>query len=314
MELRNINTFLHVAELHSFSRAARELGYSQSAVSSQIALLEEELGVPLFDRVAKSVRLTDAGQTFLQYARTLLTTAQQAKAALQPTPEAHGTLRVAIADSLCSALMPPLLEQFHALCPRVEVSFITSNTQTMQDLLSSNRADLAYTFDLPLTNPSNRVFLDEPESCCFLAPAGHPLAGRHDLVLADLAGQEFLLTERGMSYREALEQLLAARQLALRPYLELGDAALLCRMVEQGLGLSFLPRYMVETCLTGRAVPLEVADCRIEMRRQLFCHKDKWITPQMEIFISLCSRQTAAGNSPIPAPSPLALSPFSPRA
>ena len=139
MELRNINTFLHVAELHSFSRAARELDYSQSAVSSQIAQLEEELAVPLFDRVGKTVRLTDAGQTFLHYARTLLTTAQQAKAALQPAPEASGTLRVAIADSLCSALMPPLLARFHALCPRVEVSLRTATTQEMQDLLSANR-------------------------------------------------------------------------------------------------------------------------------------------------------------------------------
>ena len=279
MELRNINTFLHVAELHSFSQAARELDYSQSAVSSQIAQLEEELTVPLFDRVGKTVRLTDAGQTFLHYARTLLTTAQQAKAALQPAPEASGTLRVAIADSLCSALMPPLLARFHALCPRVEVSLRTATTQEMQDLLSANQADLAYTFDQPVTHPSFVRLLDEPEPCCFLAPAGHPLA--------DLAGQEFLLTERGMSYREALEHLLAARRLSLRPYLELGDAALICRLVEQGLGLTFLPRYMVEASLTGQAVPLDVADCRIEMRRQLFCHKDKWITPQMEAFIHL---------------------------
>ena len=70
MELRTVNTFLHIAELHSFSRTARQLGYSQSAVSSQIAQLEAELGTPLFDRVGKTVRLTDAGQTFLRYART----------------------------------------------------------------------------------------------------------------------------------------------------------------------------------------------------------------------------------------------------
>ena len=288
MELRNINTFLHVAEMHIFSRAARELDYSQSAVSSQIAQLEEELGVPLFDRVGKTVRLTDAGQTFLHYARTLLTTAQQAKAALQPAPEARGTLRVAIADSLCSALMPGVLARFHALCPRVEVSFRSGSTQEMQDMLAANRADLAYTFDQPVTSPAFVRLLDEPEPCCFLAPAGHPLAGRQGLTLADLAGQEFLLTERGMSYREALEQLLAARQLTLRPYLELGDAALLCRLVEDGMGLTFLPQYIMDACLTGRAVPLEVADCRIEMRRQLFCHKEKWITPQMRVFIRLC--------------------------
>ena len=81
MELRTVNTFLHIAELHSFSRAARELGYSQSAVSSQIAQLEAELETPLFDRVGKTVRLTDAGQTFLSYARTLLTSRAPASAA-----------------------------------------------------------------------------------------------------------------------------------------------------------------------------------------------------------------------------------------
>ena len=68
MELRTIQTFLHVAELHSFSQAARELGYSQSAVSSQIAQLENELGTPLLDRVGKTVRLTQAGETFMGYA------------------------------------------------------------------------------------------------------------------------------------------------------------------------------------------------------------------------------------------------------
>ena len=88
MELRTINTFLHIAELHSFSRAARELGYSQSAVSAQVAQLEAELETPLFDRVGKTVRLTDAGQTFLTYARSLLATAEQAKAALQPARQA----------------------------------------------------------------------------------------------------------------------------------------------------------------------------------------------------------------------------------
>ena len=111
MELRNINTFLHIAELHSFSSAARELGYSQSAVSAQISQLETELGTPLFDRVGKTVRLTDAGQTFQSYARTLLITAQQAKAALVPARAVSGTLRVALASarrwSWCSAPPPP---------------------------------------------------------------------------------------------------------------------------------------------------------------------------------------------------------------
>ena len=143
MELRTINTFLHIAELHSFSRAARELGYSQSAVSAQVAQLEAELETPLFDRVGKTVRLTDAGQTFLTYARSLLATAEQAKAALQPARQVSGTLRVALADSVCSTFLPDLLQRYHALCPQVELVLRTATDDEMLQMLGSNQIDMA---------------------------------------------------------------------------------------------------------------------------------------------------------------------------
>ena len=280
MELRTINTFLHIAELHSFSRAARELGYSQSAVSAQVAQLEAELETPLFDRVGKTVRLTDAGQTFLTYARSLLATAEQAKAALQPARQVSGTLRVALADSVCSTFLPDLLQRYHALCPQVELVLRTATDDEMLQMLGSNQIDLAYTLDKPLLQPSFVLAVDEPESICVVAPAGHPLAG-----------QEFLLTERGMSYRDALDQCMAAQGLAIKPFLELGSASLLCQMVEHGMGLSFLPEYIVQNALAaGTLARLNVPACRVEMRRQLFYHKDKWLTPQMKAFITLVQK------------------------
>ena len=172
MELRNINTFLHIAELHSFSRTARHLGYSQSAVSSQIAQLEAELGAPLFDRVGKTVRLTDAGQTFLGYARTLLATAQQAQAALQPAKQISGSLRIALADSVCSTFLPGLLKRYHALCPQVELVLCTTTADGMLQMLGTNQVDLAYTLDQPLLQPNLVLAADVPEPVCFIAPSG----------------------------------------------------------------------------------------------------------------------------------------------
>ena len=294
MELRIINTFLHIAELRSFSRAARELGYSQSAVSAQIAQLEAELETPLFDRVGKTVRLTDAGQTFLSYARTLLATSEQAKAALQPARQVGGTLRIALADSLCSAFLPDLLQRYHALCPQVELVLHSATADEMMQWLGTNQVDLAYTLDEPLVQPSIVRALDIPESICFVAPAGHPLAAKDAVTLEELARQEFLLTERGMSYRDALDQVLEAHQLSIKPYLELGSAALLCQMVERGLGLSFLPEYIVRDALAaGRVARLSVPDCTVTMRRQLFYHKDKWLTPQMKAFMELAQQSPA---------------------
>jgi DNA-binding transcriptional LysR family regulator len=124
MELRNINTFLHIAELHSFSRTARQLGYSQSAVSSQIAQLEAELGAPLFDRVGKTVRLTGAGETFLGYARTLLATVEQAQA-----------------DSVCSTFLPDLLQRYHAQFPQVELVLCTATDDGMLQMLTTKEPD-----------------------------------------------------------------------------------------------------------------------------------------------------------------------------
>jgi len=291
MELRTINTFLHIAELHSFSGAARELGYSQSAVSSQIAQLEAELGTPLFDRVGKTVRLTDAGQTFLAYARSLLATAEQAKAALQPARQVNGTLRVALADSVCSTFLPDLLQRYHARYPQVELVLRTATADAMLQMLGTNQIDLAYTLDQPLVQPSLVLAVDQPEPICVVAPAGHPLAQKETVSLQELAQQEFLLTERGMSYRDALDQCMAAHHLAVKPYLELGSASLLCQMVELGMGLSFLPEYIVRNALAaGRVARLNVPACQLEMRRQLFYHKDKWLTPQMRGFIELVQR------------------------
>ncbi|MGN0707212.1 MAG: LysR family transcriptional regulator [Faecalibacterium sp.] len=288
MELRNINTFFHIAEQRSFSQAARELGYSQSAVSAQIAQLEAELGAPLFDRVGKTVRLTESGEVFLGYARTLLSTVQQAKAALQPAPQVSGVLRLALADSVCSTFLPGLLQCYHQRCPQVELVLSTATMDGMLRLLATNQVDLAYTLDHPLVHPSMILAVDHPEPVCFVAPPSHPLAGLEQVTLEQLAGEEFLLTERSMSYRDALDQCMAAHGLTLRPYLELGSAALLCQMVEQGMGLSFLPEYIVRPALAQkRLVRLNVPDCCVEMRRQLFYHKDKWLTPSMKIFIDL---------------------------
>ena len=144
--------------------------------------------------------------------------------------------------------------------------------------------------------PSIVRALDIPESICFVAPAGHPLAAKDAVTLEELARQEFLLTERGMSYRDALDQVLEAHQLSIKPYLELGSAALLCQMVERGLGLSFLPEYIVRDALAaGRVARLNVPDCTVTMRRQLFYHKDKWLTPQMKAFMELAQQSPAEG-------------------
>ncbi len=110
--------------------------------------------------------------------------------------------------------------------------------------------------------------------------------------------QEFLLTERGMSYRDALDQCLAAHGLQFATLSELGSASLLCQMVERAWAFPFLPEYIVRAALAaGTLARLNVPDCRVEMHRQLFYHRDKWLTPD-EGFIALVREGTAQPAAP----------------
>ena len=214
------------------------------------------------------------------------------RAALQPAKQISGSLRIALADSVCSTFLPGLLQRYHARCPQVELVLCTTTADGMLQMLGTNQVDLAYTLDQPLLQPNLVLAADVPEPVCFIAPSGHPLAGQAEVSLEELTQQEFLLTERGMSYRDALDQCMAAHGLAIHPYLELGSAALLCQMVEQGMGLSFLPEYIVRSALAeGRLARLNVPDCTVMMHRQLFYHRDKWVTPQMNVFIELVQQQ-----------------------
>ena len=104
-------------------------------------------------------------------------------------------------------------------------------------MLGTNQIDLAYTLDQPLLQPQSGACGGCAGAGVFYCTVGSPASGQEVVTLEELPRQEFLLTERGMSYRDALDQCLAARA-AIHPYLELGSAALLCQMVEQGMGLS----------------------------------------------------------------------------
>ena len=110
MELRNLNTFVRAADAGSFSRAASELGYTQSTVTAQIQGLEEELGVQLFDRLPKGIALTQPGEALLEHARNLLLEAENARLAVKNQREPSGKLRIGAFSSLCTEFLPDLLK------------------------------------------------------------------------------------------------------------------------------------------------------------------------------------------------------------
>lgn len=286
MDIKNLNTFIYVAELGSFSQAAERLGYSQPTVSVQIKQLEQELGVRLLDRIGHAVGLTDKGREMLSYAQKICQLSSQMEQDGQSQTQSPVVIRLATADSLCSPLISGELMTLRRTHPHISLKLTTAGTNELFRMLDHNEVDLVCTLDSHIYNSSYVIAGEERIGLHFVVGREHPLAEKGSLTREDLLSQDFLLTEKGMSYRRLLDEWLARESMEIRPVLELGSADLLCRLVEQGMGISFLPDYVTRDALErGTVVRLEAEGFSPELWKQLLYRRDKWISRSLQAVV-----------------------------
>ena len=290
MELRQLSTFIRVAQFKSFSKAAESLGYSQSAVTVQIRQLEEELHTRLFDRMGKRITLTDPGAQFLSRAYDVLNEVNKARLSVADAGELHGRLHIGTIESLCFAKLPAVLRQFWQRHPQVVVHVTTGEPETLIEQMERGELDLIYILDEPRYNNNWRKMMEQREDVVFVASPtlGEELARVPALKLEQLMDKPFYLSEREENYRRVLDRFLASRGVVLTPFLECSDTSFIIKMLETSRGISLLPWYAVERSVQqGRLSLLDVTDFHIKLYRQLFSHKEKWCTREMDEFVRL---------------------------
>ncbi len=296
MDLKNLNTFIQVAEMSSFTKAAKLLGYSQSTISFQIRQLEEEWGIQLFERISHNIVLTEKGREMLRYAHKIRRLAQEMETAVRSEARVGGHIRLAMADSLCRPLLWENFEEFRRSCPDITLKIRAVGTEEMFRLLDHNEVDLVLTLDKHIYNMEYVIAQEEKFDVHFVAAAGSVWAGKKGIFVGEMMEEPFILTEKGMSYRRLMDERLAALSLEVIPVLEIGNTDLICRMVEQGLGISFLPDYATaDSVRAGRMVYLDVADCQVEVWKQVLYHRDKWVSPSMERVMEFCMGRERKG-------------------
>ena len=289
MDVKNMMTFIQVAEKNSFTRAARTLGYSQSTVSFQIKQLETELNVQLFERINHTIALTERGRDVLQYAHQISKLTQELEREMQEKKEAAGHFRLAVPDSLCDSLLEEGFAEFRSRYPGITLKIIATGTEEMFRLIDHNEADAILTLDNHIYNTEYVIVREEQVGMHFVAATGHPLCRRPRVSVRELVQEPFVLTEKGMSYRRLMDEQLAAMSLEIEPVLEVGSTRLLCSLAEQGVGISYLPDYVTERAVQeGKLSCIQVQDFKIEIWKQFLYHRDKWVSPQMESVIEYC--------------------------
>ena len=307
MELKNLRTFQTVVDQGSYQKAAERLGYTQSTITVQIQQLEEELGVPLFERVGRRMVLTQVGEKALEQTRDLLL--ECGKTGSVPT----GTLRVDMAETLLCYQMQPVIRAFRERAPQVRLIVRSCNCMQIPQGVRTGACDLGVGYDMDW----NREAL-EVESM-----------GSYDIVL--LASPDFtepdfttpgqrkaasLVTDEPDSiFRRRLEAYLCRREIELDVTLELWSIETIKRCVMSNLGFTYLPRFVAEEELAdGRLVELEAPISGVPAPALCAWRKGRWVTPAMELFLSLLREALAEGEPLSAAASAPALGPFSGRA
>lgn len=288
MEIRNLITFVRIAEVQNFSKSAEQLGYSQSAVTMQIKQLEDELHTQLFERIGKQVRLTQAGERLLPYALDILNMVRKAENIEQEPERILGKLRIGTCESYVISILPPVIMEFSEICPHVEISTHTALVPDLFQMLRQNDIDILFFMDQRIYFPEWVKVSEQPEKIFFVASSNSVLAGKKHISIERLLQEPLYLTEKGISYRYAMEQSLAAKGYELHPFLEVGNTDVITRFLLKNKGISFLPEYVVRDYLKdGQLTVLDTECDDIVMWSQLVYHRNKCITPQMNLFLEL---------------------------
>lgn len=292
MQLRNLITFIHVAELGSFTKAAEQLGYSQSTISFQIKQLEEELDCLLFERINHTITLTERGQELVSYAHQIRDLTDEFKEKPSKGDQLSGHIHIVTPDSICEEMVTARYFDFHSKYPLISIRFSTADTSAMFEMLDRNEADLIITLDCHAYHKDYIIAKEEPLSMHFVTNSHSKFAGQKQLSIRDIANEPFVLTEYGQGYRRAFDSELAKRSIDITPVLEIGRTDMIASVLAKSDMISYLPDFVTKPLVdAGVLCYLDVCDMNIEIWKQLIYHKNKWLSKSLKALIAYIKDQ-----------------------
>lgn len=294
MELRHLRYFEAVARHCHVTRAAAELRIAQPALSKQVSQLEQELGVTLFDRVGRSVRLTEAGEALLPHARAVIA---QVESAYSEMAERVGLKRgrtvIGAPPSVGMYLLPRALAAFSRTYPGIEIRLHEAGLQALPELLETGQIDIAIA-SLPINsdNPSFTVVPLFTEDLIIATSRTHPLANRERVAMTELRDERWLLPSKNYELREAT--LKACKQAGFTPHvvLEGCETSTLLRLVAADMGIALVPSLAVTEGCCEVAV-LQISDQKIQRSIGLVWRHDRVGSPAARALRAFLAEYTA---------------------
>jgi DNA-binding transcriptional LysR family regulator len=260
MELAQLEAFLKAVQLHSFSRAAAAIGLTQPSLSARILALEAELGEPLFHRVGRGVRLTDTGRTLLPYAQRAVDAVHAGLDSVASSRTASaGKLHIGAARGISSAVLPGILETFHRRHPGVDVAIKTGRSNEVLEMVRTEEIQVGISRELHHPEVVTTPLYDE--EIVLITHPEHPFARAGHASIYAVGAEPLIVYDKQSTYFVLMDKVCREAGIVPNITMDLDSIEATKRMIERGLGVSFLPFHAIERELAlGTLAQVEVEE------------------------------------------------------
>ena len=282
MEIRQLMTFKTITETGSFTKAAEQMDYAQSTVTSHIKALEEEFNQPLFDRVGRQIILTEAGRNLLPKVNNLIAAYEEVKETASFNGVSEEKIIISAPEALLIYRFPAVIKTFKERYPNITIEWRHLDPLAIKQELTNGDANLTFLLGQEFNDPAIQLEKLVDEKMMLLVPNGVRMDSSNFLTDSHL-----LFTERGCSYRSAFEKLIQEQSISAKATTEFWSIEAIKQSVISGLGVSMLPHITVEKevkeeKLTG--IPYEVG---FEFGTYMLHHTNKWLSPGVKGFMEV---------------------------
>ena len=277
MNLRQLKIFQAVSREKSMSATAEKLHITQPAISQTISNLEEELEVKLFERLNRSLVLTNTGQILLDYSTRILNLVEEAEQTISDISNLEkGRLRIGASMTIGTYLLPPILNQFHDQYPELEIKFIIDNTEVIERMVLENEIDLGLVEGpTPNQNIIRDPFFDD--HLLLICPAQHDWAQQEVIRAEKLATEPFIMREKGSGTREVIINTLAQQQLDCNLQHTLNNIEAIKKAVIANIGVSILPKIAIQAELANEELAtVKIKNVNFQRKFNFIYHRDKY--------------------------------------
>jgi DNA-binding transcriptional LysR family regulator len=290
MDMRHLKIFAAVCDHGNMTRAAEALYMTQPSVSQVIAELEKEYGVRLFERLNHRLYLTEAGERLRIYARQILNLSEQARKELADL-DLSGSIRVGASLTVGAHLLPALISGYRLKMPQVEIFTQVDNTGVIERMLLEDTLDLGIV-EGPVNSPQVAEEMLCDDALTIICGPSHPLWGQARVELAMLAGQGFIIRERGSGTRDLFERVMEEAGASWKIAGVYNNTEAIKNSVRANLGMAVVPQIAVEQEVSqGLLQQIDVQGLNLKRKFNLIYHHQKFFTRAIQAFFDFCRRQ-----------------------